>query len=718
MAPRTIIGTVVVLYCALCVVPASAALKPSLPTVEQIFPQSAAVGETVQVSMEGNFLDQAQSLRFEDTALTGSVVESSFTRVKVRLSSAGGARPGLYAMRLFTRRGVSNLFHFRLSGWKSSLEQEPNDRQEQAQPVTPGSSVNGMLSTVNDSDVYRFRAQGGEVLAFNLLMGRNGWATGGEVGHFTLTLLDPAGRVLATNFGRFLMDPYFQHKFDSTGEYFLAVNHSRLAVTCVENECDNRRLAASYQLAIGRSPVLWSVWPPAARAGSSVEASLSADFIADSTPLLLSGQGVTGRIVSSDKGSAGRYKIKIEVERDAEPGLHYLTVPDPSGHVSPLAFLVYGEGFTAEAEPNDTLEKSPVIAPPVVILGRMDHPRDVDSFHFTPTGAEALSFRLEARSFGSEMVDPHLTLLCKEGDIAAANDDDPSFRNPRNRDSFLEFKVSEAASCSNRDDGFFLQVRDSSKHFGDSRFYLLTVQKQEPSFELGLRPERILLQKGRTNTAPLSLRRMGGFVDEVSVTVESLPRGVDAKPLVMKPGQTTASLELTVSGDAAEGTHIAKITGAAQIGGKTASRTVVLSQPMLGDGLGYVQTAGQAVLVSIVKPVVFSPDRIPPPGGGFALDRHHLSLQGDRRARILVKVEREPGFSSPVDFSIEGLPEGVVLEKNQWSDPGQTAEITVRAIEGAQVPVGEYRIAVLASTGAGGETSTEATRAFFLRIER
>src|SRR5207248_2807586 len=100
---------------------------------------------------------------------------------------------------------------------------------------------NGAIKDINDSDFYRFHAKAGEVLAFNIQLGRNGFGTGGEIGNVILTLMDSGGRVLASNFSRFIWDPYIAHEFKSEGDYFIIVNHSRLAVTCMGG-CENRRL--------------------------------------------------------------------------------------------------------------------------------------------------------------------------------------------------------------------------------------------------------------------------------------------------------------------------------------------------------------------------------------------------------------------------------------------------------------------------------------------
>lgn len=693
---------------------APAALTPSLPTVDQAYPQSATVGASIESVLEGNYLDRVQSVRPEDDELQAQVLESSFTRVRLRVSSRPNARPGLYGLRLITKRGISNIVRFRLTGWESIYEREPNDRETQATPVRPGVSVNGFVEHVNDSDFYKFHADAGETLAFNMLMGRNGYANPGESGHLTMTLLSSRGVVLATAFGTFLMDPYYQHRFATAGDYYLVVNHSRMAVTCLENECENRRLWEPYQLMIGRTPMLWSLWPNVVVRGTTVEARLMADFLDPAAPLLFSDPNISAKLLQPEQGG---YKVRIQVGKETRPGLHLLKVPDSAGIVNALGFLVEGSGVRMETEPNDTREASALLEAPAVIVGRMDHPGDVDSFQFAPVGTEAVSFRLEARNLGSAMVDPNVAILCKEGDLAATNDDEPSFRNPRNRDPYIEFKAADATACANREEGFYVQVRDSSKRSGDAAFYVLRVGKQHPSFTLGLPRDRHALERGKVNKIAVSLRRFGGFAGDVRVTAIDVPSGIEAKPLTIGSGKSSGEMEWQVNADLQASPFALKLVASAEIDGKTVSEPAVLPQPMLGDGPGYVQTGDMTAWVSVVDPVQFALDRVPPPGAGFALDRHFLSMRGDRKARVLVKIERAPNSSSKLEFTPEGLPEGVVVESQQLSDDGKSVDIVLKATA-PQLPTREHRITIIASTKAGEQTVMEATKAFYLRVEQ
>jgi hypothetical protein len=692
----------------------SAALTPSLPTIDQVYPQSATVGASIESVLEGNYLDRVQSVRPEDDELQAEVLESSFTRVRLRVSSRPGARPGLYGLRLITKRGISNIVRFRLTGWKSIYEHEPNDRETQATSVRSGTSVNGLIEHVNDSDFYKIHADTGETISFNMLIGRNGYANPGEAGHLTMTLLSSKGVVLATAFGTFLMDPYYQHRFTAAGDYYVVVNHSRMAVTCLENECDNRRLWEPYQLSIGRTPMLWSLWPNVVVRGTTVDAHLKADFLDAASPLLFSDPNISAKLLAAEPGG---YKIRFQVGKDVRPGLHLLKVPDPAGIVDALGFVVESSEFRMETEPNDTREASAPLEAPAVIVGRLDHPGDVDSFQFAPVGTETVSFRLEARNLGSAMVDPNVSVVCKEGDLAAANDDEPSFRNLRNRDPYLEFKAADATACASREEGFYVQVRDSSKKSGDPTFYVLRVGKQRPSFTLGLPRDRHALERGKVNKIALSIRRFGGFTGDIHVTAVDVPPGIEAKPKTIGSGKASGEMEWRVDADAQPTPFALKLIASAEIDGKTVSEKLVLPQPMPGDGPGYVQTGEMTAWVSVVDPVQFALDRVPPPGAGFGLDRHFLSMRGDRKARVLLKIERAQDSSSKLEFTLEGLPEGLTVESQQVSDDRKSVEIVLKATA-TELPTREHRITIIASTKAGEQILAEATKAFYLRVEQ
>ena len=63
---------------------------------------------------------------------------------------------------------------------------------------------------------------------------------------------------------------------------------------------DNQLINWQYQLAVGRSPILWPVFPMGGKRGTPVDAELHADFLAPDAKPLFSGKGVEASLRFSD----------------------------------------------------------------------------------------------------------------------------------------------------------------------------------------------------------------------------------------------------------------------------------------------------------------------------------------------------------------------------------------------------------------------------------
>jgi len=209
-------------------------------------------------------------------------------------------------------------------------------------------------------------------------------------------------------------------------------------------------------------------------------------------------------------------------------------------------------------------------------------------------------------------------------------------------------------------------------------------------------------------------------VDEVSVSLEGLPLGVAAKPLLIKSTETTGEIELTASGagpeDAKEGIYPLDIIGEAQIVGKRVARHATWPNPILGDGFGYVQISPEPLRLCIVDKALFALDQIQP-DRNISGGRTVLSRGRSGHADLLVKIQREIGFTSPLAFAVEGLPKGLILEKTELTDEDKIARLVVKVAD-ESLTLGEYPIAVTGSASAGANQWMEATNTFLLRVEQ
>ena len=165
------------------------------------------------------------------------------------------------------------------------------------------------------------------------------------------------GRVLARNLSYFGTDPYLDHTFDDDGEYILTMVPRRFSdfYTILS---DDQVINWQYQVAIGRSPVLWSLFPMGGQRGTTVEAELRADFLDASSQPMITGNGIPARLARMDDPCDCLYRLSLDIPEDAPLGVRLISFEDRSGMSMPLAFSVGDTAEIFESEPNDALAQA------------------------------------------------------------------------------------------------------------------------------------------------------------------------------------------------------------------------------------------------------------------------------------------------------------------------------------------------------------------------
>lgn len=143
----------------------------AFPFVTSIFPLGRREGASPRVSMTGWNLE-------------GATLPALPT----------GTAPGTYE--LTAQRGglASNLVRFAVDTLPETTETEPNDASASAQPVEPGSIVNGRIDRVDDRDTFRFVGKAGDRIVAEIQARRLDSPLDS-----TLTIAGPDGSLLAFN---------------------------------------------------------------------------------------------------------------------------------------------------------------------------------------------------------------------------------------------------------------------------------------------------------------------------------------------------------------------------------------------------------------------------------------------------------------------------------------------------------------------------------------
>jgi len=683
------------------------------------YPLSLEAGRTTEVEFRGSDLNRVEALRCECGDVTARLTSVEPLALKAEIEAAPDAEPGPRFFYAEGPRGTSNRVMLRVTRWQSVLEHEPNDGIGAAQPVGTPALIEGRIETVHDSDMFRFQAEAGERLVFNGLPGRSG-----VYGHVVFILLDSEGQELARNLSYFGTDPYIDYTFEKAGNYVLTVIPRRFSdfYTVVG---DDQKIRWQYQLAVGRAPMLWSLFPMGGRRGTAVEAELYADFLDPAAQPRFTGEGISAEMAPVADPCNCRFRLKIKIAEDAAPGTRYLTFADDSGTLTPLAFEVSGVPEITESEPNDGLDQGQRVERPVIINGRIGRPGDGDHFLFTVDQFDDMTFRVDAHGIGSHMTDPNLTLARPDGELSDGADDRcsecPAFYNAAGRKEKLDPQFSHYFQEGNPNDAkaagdYILQLIDNSKSGGPHHTYRILLRDKKPGFRVGVLTDRVTAPLGGEAKIPVSVSSEEGFQGQVKITAENLPEGLRAEPLSLGFGKDSGELiirhnpALLPAGEKGWLQIPVRVIGSADAGGEEVTKEAELPPFFTEHGAGYNETAQTKLLVSFVEPARFSLDVEEPPFGGFRME---MAKGGEVEAGL--KVERAAEFDAPLEIAAVELPKGVRIAEVL---PEENGVLRVR-LKGdpEQVETGCHAVVLRASAEWDGKRYEEVTRGFTVSVK-
>ena len=172
------------------------------PFITHIFPLGGQVGQAVSLQVKGWNTDGAQ--------------------VQMPPPDAG---PGIHYIRVVRNGLVSNRVPFALDTLPEVFEKEPNNQQDQAQPVSLPVIVNGRIDQPGDCDVFRVEGKAGQMLVAEVMARRLNSPLDS-----LLRITDANGKLLAINddhedpgMGQmtYHADSYIMFQLPADGIYFV-----------------------------------------------------------------------------------------------------------------------------------------------------------------------------------------------------------------------------------------------------------------------------------------------------------------------------------------------------------------------------------------------------------------------------------------------------------------------------------------------------------------
>jgi hypothetical protein len=634
-------------------------------------PVAVQRGKTVEVTVEGqqNFFGTYKAL-FEGSGLSAEIVPMPAPKavppqkplvraVKLKLTVAPDAALGVREFRLASSLGLSSIGQIVVVDDPVVSESGDNNTREKANPIPVPGVVCGRIEALEDVDFFKFRAEEGQTLTFELQGARLQDKIHDLQKHADpmITLYDAEGRELAANDDFYFADPLVSYKFTKTGDYFVQVRDSKY-------DGDPRWV---YALLVTNRPYASHVYPMAGNPGQVV--------------------------LVEPVGSAKAVQAKVPLQAPAELGVGEVPLTIGQEKTNPVGFVVSPLPQVLEQEPNDEPEKATRVTIPCGINGRIGTRRDLDHFVFKGEKGKAIRFEVKARRFGTVLrssLDSVIDVMNAAGTVLATNDD------LFGKDAGLVFTPPA-------DGDYILRIRDLNSKGGDTFVYYIEADLARPDFTVRCDPDKAMIGPGSSTAWYVHVVRSGGFDGPVTVEVKGLPKGVTVNPLTIPPSMTQGLLVLTAAVDAPQEAGNVQVVGTGTV--KTAAgkeeklvRTVTPNQEIYlpGGGRGRFDTVLHSVAVtepSDILKIDVSPSMI--------------TLKPGEEVKIDVTVTRRPDYDKSISLDVmlrhlgqvfgNPLPPGVTLVEGKSKTllgTGSKGHIVLKAAPNA-APIENVPISVL-----------------------
>lgn len=251
------------------------------PSVQAVSITGAQRGSTVTMTVDGLNLGGTSDAIFNASGFTAKVLafaeqlrdkpkpiplttvivdKATKNRVTIEITVAPNVEPGIYAFRLKTPMGTTNLRPFVVTPFAETMDRGMNQSIETAQEILLPTTITGNLSRNGEADYFRFKAQAGQQIVFDSVA-----AVIGSRLNPVITVFDAKGNQLAMNDdfnGR--ADALLGYTFKEAGEYVVRI---------ADAESKGAPGQFEYRLNVGEFAYVTNVFPPGVQQGVSGEIS-------------------------------------------------------------------------------------------------------------------------------------------------------------------------------------------------------------------------------------------------------------------------------------------------------------------------------------------------------------------------------------------------------------------------------------------------------------
>jgi hypothetical protein len=707
------------------------AAEAGSPNLQRIVPPGAQRGTTVEIQLQGRYLEAPEEVLLYEPGMAVEAVEmlnegdvngriqrvDQGTRIRVRLAIAADCPLGLHGMRLRTAHGISDYQRFFVGPFPTIEETEiarrsRNDKPETAQPVPLNSTVLGRMIEAADIDLFRIEAKKGQRLSAEIEATRLGVERG--IPDLHLAILDANGKPLmaADDSALFLQDPFVSLVAPADGIYFVAVRDATYAAA---NDI--------YRLHIGTFVRPTGLYPAGGPAGRE----LSVQVLGDPNGVWAQSIMLPARVHTGANFTA------------AGSNFDHITVDPTTGVATPTPNTLRVSPFdnVLEQEPNDSLDAVALQSAanlPIAFNGIISQAGDVDCFRFTARKGERFKVHCLANALGSPL-DPTIWInrMDGKGNTHRATESRanqlgyPPYggMNRETLDPILEFTVPD-------DGDYVLGVEDDRAGGGTDFVYRVEVsaetdavyvyvpQDPESQFQPQARQAIAVPAGGRYSTQLSIVNTNKAFGEDIELIALGLPAGVTmyaprvtpAMPRVPVVFEAAADAKLQggfieiiarpVDSDIAEGPERKLVSGFRQ--------SITMNSSNNNDY--YLFNIFDKLAFAVVEPAPFS----------IEVEEPRSALVQNGEMRLKFKITRAAGSDEPLSIAMEWKPNGMTTGTPIVCRGDQTeGEYLLGAARNATA--GSYQVTLSAVTGSqrpayrdGANRTYVSTRPFKLLV--
>ena len=611
--------------------------NPQAPTIAMSSPLGIRRGTSLDLTLTGANLAEPTGLWTSFPAKVAIPADSNNgkdnAKLRVRLEVPKDAPIGFHAIRLATRRGVSNLRLFCVDDLPQVLQSSQNHSRDTAQPVPVPSLVVGRVDP-EASDFYKIAVKAGQRLSIEILGRRLGSPFDPQLSLFDSR--SPRELVYSNDAPGLQTDARLTYTFKKPGDYLIEVRD-----VMYRGGPDYW-----YRLRIGDFPCATTPIPMAARRGSRVKVHFAGPVVAGVPP------------------------VEVTVPADPSATVVWITPRGANGLAGwPVALAVSDLDEFVEHEPNDDPAHANRITIPCGVTGRFEKKGDADYFIFAAKKGQRLLIQAHTHDLFSP-TEVYMVLKSAAGAPIATS-------NPAG-DPQIPFTAPA-------DGDYVLSVEHLNYWGGPEESYRLTFTPPEPGFDLVLPLDRFDVPQGGVAAIPIQTITRRDYGGPIEINLEGTP-GISGHTLVtskVAPGrnQPAAWLFVSASPNAVPGPYACRVRGVATINNRRlvadASVRAVVSQELAGLpypppdlthvlGIGVTEKPPFTLTAKFARPDAIRGGTLP----------------------LTIAATRNPGFDDEITLSAVGLPANVTAALKNI--PKGKNEVSVQIAAAPNAPLGQF----------------------------